>query len=168
MNPTLAALLGTVVGGSASLLGTWLTGTMTARRERSTRLYSERRAVYASLLEHIEDLRVSAFSDNMAFAPYTKDPDRMLMAKYTAWYLDLEVHAPAPVREQSDKVMNTLGDLGEAREEAWMHSPNPENASQFDIETAPGVGKAHERVIAERAKLLELIRKDLDVKVSRR
>lgn len=57
--------------------------------------------LYASLLEHIEDLWASAFSDNMAFAPYVKDPDRMLMAKHTGWYLDMEVHAPDRVCEIS-------------------------------------------------------------------
>lgn len=64
--------------------------------------------------------------------------------------------------------MNALHDLSGARESAWMTTNDPENASQFDIETNPYVERAHERVTAERAKLLDLIREDLDVKIKRR
>jgi hypothetical protein len=95
------------------------------------------------LLEHIEDLRAGAFSDNMAFAPYVQDPDRMLMTKHTSWYLNMEVHAPDCVRDQSNKVMDALYELGGAREIAWTHSRNPQNASQLDVETNPQVEQAH-------------------------
>lgn len=179
MNPALLTFLGAAVGALAAFGGVLATGLLAAKREREARNYEAKAKVYASLLQHIDELRATSFSDHAAFAAFSEDPDRLLLARRLPWYLDMEVRAPDNVRIAADNLIGTLVDLGLTRESAWNRLGQPgvrrndspaesvwdrfvtPHDSSFAIETDSEVEAVREKFNAERTALVELIRRDL-------
>ncbi|MBN6034079.1 hypothetical protein [Amycolatopsis sp. 195334CR] len=167
MNTTVAAFLGALAGGTGTFLAAFVTARSTAKREHRARLYTKRSEIYIDLLKHLDELFATAFSDSVAFDAFTPEGKKYLLAKRHGWYLDMELNAPSSVRNQSEAVVGSLNSLGDARESAtvdYMNLNNGANPSQFDIAHHEKVQAAEAAYEAERSKLIELIKKDLDIK----
>src|SRR4051794_33159692 len=98
MNPAIAALLGALLGGSASVAASLIAVRGSYSRDHQDHLYQAKSEVYLDLLVHFEDLRSTSFSDSVAFSAYSEKSEALLLEKRSPWFLKMEIYAPPVVR----------------------------------------------------------------------